>query len=378
MYLLFAAVRSDRMRGGRNKFGPMYKRDRALKQQAVRQRQQMLAQMQCQMQLNGFSPGGPPGMGGPLHHMDMMGPPDIKPNIGMLGLPPPPSSSPGPMGPMPPHQPTAPPYMHHGMSSSRGGHHMMGPPSHHMGSSDEHSLHQSSHQGPFLPHHHHHSSSSGGGGGGSYGGLMHPAPFSSGSSMSSAMSPVSPLTSMSEMTEMHSPPPHHHHHHSSMHHLPPPPPLPHMRPHEPPPPPPPMNLHPPPMSSGGSLLSDSLDHGRPLSSAESSPASPPSSASSSLPQLIRDLQKNEPSQQEMQRKLSAIADMMMQQDPALQSLSATPPAGGAEVESARTPFLRTALQLVCKLCDQALFLLVEWARGAAFFKQHKVSLSFRL
>lgn len=31
------AVRSDRMRGGRNKFGPMYKRDRALKQQAARQ-----------------------------------------------------------------------------------------------------------------------------------------------------------------------------------------------------------------------------------------------------------------------------------------------------------------------------------------------------
>lgn len=28
-----AAVRADRMRGGRNKFGPMYKRDRALKQQ---------------------------------------------------------------------------------------------------------------------------------------------------------------------------------------------------------------------------------------------------------------------------------------------------------------------------------------------------------
>ncbi|XP_053287173.1 nuclear receptor subfamily 5 group A member 2, partial [Pleuronectes platessa] len=27
------AVRADRMRGGRNKFGPMYKRDRALKQQ---------------------------------------------------------------------------------------------------------------------------------------------------------------------------------------------------------------------------------------------------------------------------------------------------------------------------------------------------------
>lgn len=48
------AVRQDRMRGGRNKFGPMYKRDRALKQQAIRQQQQMLAQ--CQMRLqNGMT-----------------------------------------------------------------------------------------------------------------------------------------------------------------------------------------------------------------------------------------------------------------------------------------------------------------------------------
>ena len=37
------------MRGGRNKFGPMYKRDRALKQQAIRQQQQMMAS--CQMRL---------------------------------------------------------------------------------------------------------------------------------------------------------------------------------------------------------------------------------------------------------------------------------------------------------------------------------------
>lgn len=43
------------MRGGRNKFGPMYKRDRALKQQAIRQQQQMLAS--CQMRLaNGMDP----------------------------------------------------------------------------------------------------------------------------------------------------------------------------------------------------------------------------------------------------------------------------------------------------------------------------------
>lgn len=37
-----AAVRADRMRGGRNKFGPMYKRDRARKLQMIRQRQMAL------------------------------------------------------------------------------------------------------------------------------------------------------------------------------------------------------------------------------------------------------------------------------------------------------------------------------------------------
>ncbi|XP_074654042.1 nuclear receptor subfamily 5 group A member 2-like [Tubulanus polymorphus] len=44
------AVRADRMRGGRNKFGPMYKRDRAIKQQALRQQQQLLQQYQHQLQ----------------------------------------------------------------------------------------------------------------------------------------------------------------------------------------------------------------------------------------------------------------------------------------------------------------------------------------
>lgn len=39
LFKTFAAVRADRMRGGRNKFGPMYKRDRARKLQILRQRQ---------------------------------------------------------------------------------------------------------------------------------------------------------------------------------------------------------------------------------------------------------------------------------------------------------------------------------------------------
>lgn len=40
--LIVTAVRADRMRGGRNKFGPMYKRDRARKLQLMRQRQMAL------------------------------------------------------------------------------------------------------------------------------------------------------------------------------------------------------------------------------------------------------------------------------------------------------------------------------------------------
>lgn len=39
MMVYVSAVRADRMRGGRNKFGPMYKRDRARKLQMMRQRQ---------------------------------------------------------------------------------------------------------------------------------------------------------------------------------------------------------------------------------------------------------------------------------------------------------------------------------------------------
>lgn len=39
VYFFYLAVRADRMRGGRNKFGPMYKRDRARKLQIMRQRQ---------------------------------------------------------------------------------------------------------------------------------------------------------------------------------------------------------------------------------------------------------------------------------------------------------------------------------------------------
>lgn len=55
----FAAVRADRMRGGRNKFGPMYKRDRARKLQMMRQRQ--LAVQTLRGSLGNDMYGGQPG-----------------------------------------------------------------------------------------------------------------------------------------------------------------------------------------------------------------------------------------------------------------------------------------------------------------------------
>ena len=71
------------MRGGRNKFGPMYKRDRAIRQQAMRQRQQLITQ--CQMHLTGMSGNGDIGPGAimPPGHIDDMTQ-DIKPNIHQL------------------------------------------------------------------------------------------------------------------------------------------------------------------------------------------------------------------------------------------------------------------------------------------------------
>ncbi|XP_073842075.1 ftz transcription factor 1 isoform X2 [Musca autumnalis] len=50
------AVRADRMRGGRNKFGPMYKRDRARKLQVMRQRQIALQALRTSMGTGDMKP----------------------------------------------------------------------------------------------------------------------------------------------------------------------------------------------------------------------------------------------------------------------------------------------------------------------------------
>ena len=419
------------MRGGRNKFGPMYKRDRALKQQAVRQRQQMFTQMHCQMQMGQFNGMGgpplPPGMSGLMPpHMDGMGydgPHDIKPSLPMIGMhggPPHNGGMPhhGHMPPsmMSPHHP-----VHHtnftsmnqqenpitsnagsasnavaGLHSSQG---PLGPPNSsgalmmpsmmnsHLGSGVSVGVHS-----PPLPHHH-------GGGGGDVMGAQH----------------------------------HHHHPHHQHHQAPPGP-----HPHHPQPhmhhPPAHVPLHPsqrqgglhpmppspsdmlPPSSVNGSGSSSAHSHNNnnhssnnhvvspahahahgPSNNSHSHPAgqsSPVTSADSAssvqvgassganLPVVVRTLTCSEPLEAEVEHKLASIAEMMLQQQESLQmqqnqqGLMGGGAAAGGSSEPEQSN--RANLQLLCKLSDQALFLLVEWARSAAFFKDLKVCLIQRL
>ena len=416
------------MRGGRNKFGPMYKRDRALKQQALRQRQQMIAQMQCQMQMNMNGPGGmPPGfppqhMGGPPDGLGPNGePPDIKPNIAMLGLPPPPVPSSSHMGHM------------GGMGGMMGPPPGMRPPPHMMGSSGINTQ-DNRISSSANPH------SGGGAPGGAYPPHSYPSMMSP--HMTSIQGPLQhmgppPPGSMTELPPHHSLPPH----------LAPPRTsrngeVPHdmSRPGssshgngDPRDMTSPANqrvggdnlardMHnmarefrelrgelPQDMSSGGSsnqreltppanhlsppnhVMTNQSPHVRTNSMTDLSTISPVSMGSGGgggnsqqlptppcpphlstptptsgpqVPQVIQDLLKNEPNVAETQRKLAAIAEHMLEQQREQGMISQ-----GMENSGDLT---RANLQLVCKICDQALFLLVEWARGAAYFRELKV------
>ena len=453
------------MRGGRNKFGPMYKRDRALKQQALRQRQQMIAQMQCQMQMNMNGPAGgmPPGF--PPQHLSPDGlgpngePPDIKPNLAMLGL----SHVPSPGG-----QHLGAMGMHPGMGSMMSQHGMRPP---HIGPSPTSGSLHSAQDNRITSSNPHISPLSGGSPSSHHSATYAPPPPPQ--SYANMMTPMGALQGMSSMPTsladlpggVHNLPPHHmahaggaasrngdsahdmsrvglgagnggnngtdmtsslagaggrdnlsrdmhnmarefrelrelpqdmsasttapasgreisppHNHMSS-----PPSHNNHTR-----------NNHMPDIKYAVSPLSQSnaLVHGSscppPLPSHISSLTTPPPSSlnavanvaaaggvtspHNNVPQVIQDLQKNEPNPIDIQRKLADIAEQTL-----LQQRREAEVMGGANDGSAASlsqglsgDLTRANLQLVCKICDQALFLLVEWARGAAFFRELKV------
>ena len=89
--MLLTAVRADRMRGGRNKFGPMYKYDRAMRQQALRHRQMIVSQdlLRQQQQQRLSADGLGPALDDPFASAALPSPvldDDVKPQVATPGV----------------------------------------------------------------------------------------------------------------------------------------------------------------------------------------------------------------------------------------------------------------------------------------------------
>ncbi|XP_048756337.2 nuclear receptor subfamily 5 group A member 2-like isoform X3 [Ostrea edulis] len=245
------AVRQDRMRGGRNKFGPMYKRDRALKQQAIRQQQQLLATCHAR-----FSGG-----------MNMMGDQDIKPDPSML---------------------------HQLSSEGNVGYAMHSPP-------------LSSMPSPGMPD----------------------SPPQDLSRLSNSVSSQALPTSTNSPSQVYSMPPNYHHSVVSA-----------MRnqysatPH--------MNHH--------------YNHHSPNQMSPLSPVAPP--IVPIVPQLILDVKASMADENEIKQKLTSFVQNEFGHEDILQP--------------------SVLINMLCKLSDQLLFLMVEWARTSFFFKDLKVEDQMKL
>ena len=327
----------------------MYKRDRALKQQAMRQQQQLLAQ--CSMQLNGGMPLSPDGSCRlpNVPNMDA----DIKPDISMLmsnhpmaGVPTSNGSMMGPMhggmhGQLSPHQPqhSSPPSSHPGQFVHGNGaapypsNSMMMPGI----TPFDQPLHRSPPHGPNRPAHHH--------------------------------SPSHHHMSHQQQQHAHAGSQQQHHHAGQQHHG-----------HHQQQPQQQQQQH-----SGHSQHQHSGHHSQnqqqqqPQTQQHSVSTSMPTPVSiphmlptpplPTVPQTIKDLQINELSDDEILTKLNSVLQseltILQQFDPMAISMG---------VHS--TASFKDVLQLLCKISDQCLFLVVEWARTAHFFKDLKVKSYF--
>jgi len=252
-------VRQDRMRGGRNKFGPMYKRDRALKQQAVRQQHHIMAS--CQMRLaNGMTPLPPSNE-------------DIKPDPAILhhmaaNLASYVNSS--PMSSMPsPSMPDSPPTDLSRVS----------------GSSQASPVTSSPPQGPYQGSH-------------------------MGQTYSSHPTMMTPLPNNYSVAPQPQNPHHHPHHHAS-------------HPHHP------------------------HHHHHQMSPMAAAPPIVPI-----VPHMIIEMKSNMTDENEIKQKLLSFVQNEF---------------GREDLNSHGK-----LLQMICKLSDQLLFLMVEWARTCVFFKELKV------
>ncbi|GAB1607050.1 nuclear receptor subfamily 5 group A member 2-like, partial [Argonauta hians] len=281
------AVRADRMRGGRNKFGPMYKRDRALKQQAIRQRQQMLTSCQVHMSSNGLN--------SLPANME-----DIKPSSILMGG----------------------------------------------GASGNHLIYSMGPGGGGGANCGVGGSGGGGGGGGNISPLSSPAP-SLPSPVYDASPPIGQLTltnsdrSMSTaiggstlqqypamISALHPMHPHHHHHHHHHH--------PHSHHHH-----------------NNNNNNNNNPHPHSLLSQQPAPLSP------ILPSLISDFKATMPNETERKQKLLNFIQNEF---------------GGFQCSWHSDKLF----MMICRLVDQCLFLMVEWARYSFFFKELKVENQMKL
>ncbi|XP_067662615.1 nuclear receptor subfamily 5 group A member 2-like isoform X1 [Haliotis asinina] len=250
------AVRSDRMRGGRNKFGPMYKRDRALKQQALRQQQQIVSH--CQMRLaNGMAamPGSPE---------------DIKPDPALLNISYRIDSPPGSMGGQTSITCPSPPVGNHNNNSNSN-------------NSNSNSNSNGNSNSNSIPN-------------------------------NTAQHTSSPLSLTS--------------HHRALS---------------------PLNSY--PMSSSYPSVMDALRTYH--------PSTPQVSTAIMPPQLVADLKSSMAEEAEVKHKLLSFLQTEF---------------GQLDVAGHPEHFL----QLMCKMTDQLLFLMVEWARSCFFFKELKVEDQMKL
>ena len=93
-----------------------------------------------------------------------------------------------------------------------------------------------------------------------------------------------------------------------------------------------------------------------------------------LPAIIKSLRSSLGHEEDRQKKLIIDEQIMMLQqqgllghhdDNVMETLNG--------MTNGMTDVMRDVLQVMCKLCDQSLFLLVEWARSACFFKDLRVN-----
>ena len=96
-------------------------------------------------------------------------------------------------------------------------------------------------------------------------------------------------------------------------------------------------------------------------------------ATSPYPRMLSDfmaeLRRNEPDQCDVQKKLSGVLLAAVEEQ---RQRRRTSPACSDEHVPTEPETSSRVMEVVCKMCDQMLFMMVEWARGARFFRELRV------